>query len=495
MSVVYPHLHFVILCNEPSETLWPLTRGSSPRDLLVLSGDDSSLISRLVEAALPLCDTPIHVVCSSERLDVYRAHLLAPASDEQAGGTGDEQPDQGGFPTDRIDFITVPTHRGDTFALALVVSYLRRIDPEAMVIALRSGIHFTADEIWEGAVARLYQTASENEIALLGRHLVDADARTHGQLMRSGAALDAATDVYRCVSYHEDAGDAPGMRADDPRTYQFCGISAMRATFMLSELHEMRDDRNAGAGSALDGARIAEMAGFLASLGREYWSQPDAREVIANLPDLPIGKSLFEPSQHVAVVETSLDWTDITSLSSLAALAPSDAQGNTLFGHAMAPGSHDTTVFGGRRLVVACGLDDAVVVDTPDVTLVASAEQLADSETWFSDLEAKGLPELEHGPVSQRSWGTIETLHEEDAYSIVRLEVVPGRTTPFQTSSGISEQLTAVSGRGTLYLGDEMFRLAGRESHVAQPETSWAVEADEGGRPLVVIVIRMKERQ
>jgi mannose-1-phosphate guanylyltransferase/mannose-6-phosphate isomerase len=484
----FPHLHAVILCDDSQESLWPLTRRDTPRDLLTLSGEDGSLVTRLVDACLPLSDGQVHIVCSSDMLPIYRTHLLAP----NAGIEGDLPTTEGRFDAEKLDFIAIPPHQGDTFAIALIAAYLRRQDPDAVLLVARSGVHFPADELWESAVSRAYEAAEHEYLALIGVQAAGAPASSSRQTMRTGAELVGLPGVFRCVEYSEKGTSA--SRLSDPRTLQYCGIAVMRANVLISELHATQERRTQRDGRVateeIDGARIAEMAGFLASLGREYWSQPDAREVIANLPDLPIGISLFEPSEHTVVVATELDWSDVSTLSALARLITTHEEDSGAIGHTESIACTNTTVYGGRRLVVACGLQDVVVVDTPDVTLVADASSIADPSSYLDRLEELDMPELQHGAVEHRAWGTLETLsHEEDA-SVVRLTVTPGHAIPERETSD-NLQLTVTSGRGTLRVNGTSHRLYPQASHAIGQHARWSLEA-RTDEPLACVVVRMK---
>ena len=103
------------------------------------------------------------------------------------------------------------------------------------------------------------------------------------------------------------------------------------------------------------------------------------------LPDVSIDYALLEPASlagEVKVVPADVGWSDLGSWtalrSELARRSPSEANVVSV-GKAQTLDSHDVLVHSsGGRLVVTVGLSDTIVVDTPDVVLVCSADRAQD---------------------------------------------------------------------------------------------------------------------
>ena len=65
-----------------------------------------------------------------------------------------------------------------------------------------------------------------------------------------------------------------------------------------------------------------------------------------------------------------IGWTDVGSWGSLFELLPADQDGNISTGPCLAIDTHNTLVFGDKRLVATIGVQDMVIVDTEDALLV-----------------------------------------------------------------------------------------------------------------------------
>jgi mannose-1-phosphate guanylyltransferase len=79
---------------------------------------------------------------------------------------------------------------------------------------------------------------------------------------------------------------------------------------------------------------------------------------------------------EVAVVRGAFDWNDIGSWQAVSELAPLDAQGNHGQGERVAIATTGTYVYAGERLVATVGVDNLVIVETPDAVLVAHRDHL-----------------------------------------------------------------------------------------------------------------------
>jgi mannose-1-phosphate guanylyltransferase len=106
------------------------------------------------------------------------------------------------------------------------------------------------------------------------------------------------------------------------------------------------------------------------------WAKPDfaatlAREFAAIRP-ISIDYAVMEHAPDVAVVEAPFAWNDVGSWRALATLAGEDAAGNTIQGRHLGIDTRGSIVrTTDDHLVATLGVEDLIVVHTPDATLVA----------------------------------------------------------------------------------------------------------------------------
>ncbi|MDH5776220.1 MAG: cupin domain-containing protein, partial [Nitrospirota bacterium] len=122
-------------------------------------------------------------------------------------------------------------------------------------------------------------------------------------------------------------------------------------------------------------------------------------------------------------------------------------------------GSRQSVLFADRRLVATIGLDNMVVVDTPDATLVCPKDRAQDVKAIVSLLKQQRAPEhLEHRTV-QRPWGAYTVLEEGSRYKVKRIEVVPGKRLSLQLHHQRSEHWVVITGTARVTRGEEVYDL------------------------------------
>ena len=108
-----------------------------------------------------------------------------------------------------------------------------------------------------------------------------------------------------------------------------------------------------------------------------------------------IDYAVLESTSSAAVVPTDPGWSDVGSWASLWALSDKDADGNATVGNVELIDVEGSYVRGGERLVAVVGLDDVVIVDTPDALLVTTRDRAQDVKAIVDRLQANDRPELD----------------------------------------------------------------------------------------------------
>jgi mannose-1-phosphate guanylyltransferase len=103
------------------------------------------------------------------------------------------------------------------------------------------------------------------------------------------------------------------------------------------------------------------------------------RDILEPIPAITIDVGIAEPAAaegRMAVVPLAAGWSDIGSWSSLLE-ALSAQEGKTLVasGEHLDRDSQRVLVHGGDRLIVTVGLEDVIIVDTPDALLVCARDR------------------------------------------------------------------------------------------------------------------------
>ncbi|TCJ22439.1 mannose-1-phosphate guanylyltransferase [Nocardioides jejuensis] len=355
------HFWAVIPAGGAGTRLWPLSRAGAPKFLHDLTGSGRSLLQATVDRLGPLADDRILVVTGAAHLpavarqlpDVTDAHLLAE-----------------------------PTPRDSMAAIGLAAALLEREDPDAVMGSFAAD-HVIPDGAAFGACVRDAIAAAEaGWLVTLG--IEPTYAATGFGYIHVGEAMEDVP-AFHVKEFVEKPSAPVATQYVDSGDYRWnAGMFVVRPTVLLDLLAENDP------GFAADLRAIA--AGGEEAMAR-LWP---------TLPKIALDHAVAEPAAaagRIAVVPGAFDWEDIGDFASLGDLLDPDASSGalTVLGDESlvhARSSSGLVIPGGGRFVAVLGLDDIVVVDTPDAVLVASRDHAQDVKAVVSALKDAGRTDL-----------------------------------------------------------------------------------------------------
>jgi mannose-1-phosphate guanylyltransferase/mannose-6-phosphate isomerase len=180
--------------------------------------------------------------------------------------------------------------------------------------------------------------------------------------------------------------------------------------------------------------------------------------------DISIDYAVMEHASNVLVLPSRFAWSDIGSWKAVAEQFEADPDGNTAQGEAMFVNTLNTHVQSEDRLVAAVGVENLLVIDTPDALLVASKEASQQVKDIVSRLKAGGHEAARLHRTVARPWGTYTVLQEGPRFKIKRIEVRPGQSLSLQMHHHRSEHWIVVSGTAQVTCDDRTFLVSANAS-------------------------------
>ena len=166
----------------------------------------------------------------------------------------------------------------------------------------------------------------------------------------------------------------------------------------------------------------------------------------------------------VAVVAAAFDWSDIGSWNALRELVDADAQQNRVQGDAIFIDSRNTFVQSQGRLVATVGVDNLIVVETPDAILVAHADCAQQVGQVAKRLKLENHQAYRLHRTVSRPWGTYTVLEEGPRFKIKRIVVKPGAALSLQMHHHRSEHWIVVQGMARVVNGERSLLVNSNES-------------------------------
>lgn len=215
-------------------------------------------------------------------------------------------------------------------------------------------------------------------------------------------------------------------------------------------------------------------------------------DTFAAIPENSIDYALMEKSDKVAVVAGSFCWSDIGSWSAICDLSPADDAGNRVTGEAVLIDVSNTYIQSEGRMVAAIGLNNLLIVDTPDALLIADRDHTQDVKKVVQQLKLINHDSHRLHRTVARPWGTYTVLEEGKNFKIKRIVVKPGASLSLQMHYHRSEHWVVVSGTASIINDDKAILVRTNESTYIQIGHKHRLE-NPGLTDLVMIEVQSGE--
>lgn len=187
-------------------------------------------------------------------------------------------------------------------------------------------------------------------------------------------------------------------------------------------------------------------------------------ESFAAIPENSIDYAVMEKSDVVMVVPGRFGWSDIGSWNAISDLTIPDDAGNRVVGEAVLVDVGNSFIQSEGRMVAAIGLDNLLIIDTPDALLVADRARAQDVKKVVQQLKLMNHDSHKLHRTVARPWGTYTVLEEGKNFKIKRIVVKPGAALSLQMHYHRSEHWVVVSGTASIVNNDKNMLVRTNES-------------------------------
>lgn len=183
-----------------------------------------------------------------------------------------------------------------------------------------------------------------------------------------------------------------------------------------------------------------------------------------NCPNISIDFALMEKSKKVAVIPADFQWSDIGSWLSFSELMKPDLNGNSSSGESLIINSKNTFIQSSHRFIAAVGLNNLIIVDTPDALLVIDKSHTQDVKLITSKLKQNQQEVLYSHQTIKRPWGSFTTLQKGPSFKIKCIEVDPLKSLSLQSHNHRNEHWVVIEGEAEVINQNKTYRIKTNES-------------------------------
>ncbi|MEV7999040.1 mannose-1-phosphate guanylyltransferase [Pseudarthrobacter oxydans] len=344
--------------------LWPLSRAAAPKFLHDLTGSGSTLLRATYDRLQPLAGRRVLVVTGKAHRDAV-CRQLPEVQDS--------------------DLVLESEPKDSAAAIGLAAAILHERDPDTIMGSFAADQVISPDNLFQQAVREAIHTAAAGKIVTIG--IKPTHPSTGFGYIRSGQELhiEGAPSALDVVEFVEKPDEEVAQQYVDSGNYVWnAGMFVAPVALLLKHLEANQPELFRG---------LQEIA--------QAWDTPARDEVTARvwptLPKIAIDYAVAEPAAEagdVAVVPGSFRWDDVGDFASVGRLnSAKEVDDVTVLGEGarvFTENSSGVVVTDTKRVIALIGIQDVVIVDTPDALLVTTMANSQRVKAAVDALKASG---------------------------------------------------------------------------------------------------------
>ncbi|WP_314216665.1 mannose-1-phosphate guanylyltransferase [Pseudarthrobacter equi] len=344
--------------------LWPLSRAAAPKFLHDLTGSGSTLLRATYDRLQPLAGDRMLVVTGKAHRDAV-CRQLPEVQD--------------------ADLVLESEPKDSGAAIGLAAAILHERDPDTIMGSFAADQVISPDQLFQEAVREAIYTAAAGKIVTIG--IKPTHPSTGFGYIRSGQTLrvEGAPSAQDVVEFVEKPDETVAQQYVDSGNYVWnAGMFVAPVALLLKHLE----------------ANQPELFQGLQEIARA-WDTPQRDEVTARvwpaLPKIAIDYAVAEPAAEagdVAVVPGTFRWDDVGDFASVGRLnSAKEVDDVTVLGEGarvFTENSSGVVVTDTKRVIALIGIEDVVIVDTPDALLVTTMANSQRVKAAVDALKASG---------------------------------------------------------------------------------------------------------
>jgi mannose-1-phosphate guanylyltransferase/mannose-6-phosphate isomerase len=431
----------VILCGGSGTRLWPLSRTGFPKQFLCLTGKESLFQqSALRLANLGTADIEV----SSPLIVTGEDHRYLAA----------EQLREIGVQLGCALLEPVGRNTAPALTLAALAAMEGGADP-VLVVTPADQMVFNA-AAFTAAVQRAVVEAANGSIVILG---VTPDKPETGYgYIQVAKSLKGKAEAIQFVQRFVEKPDADTAQTylNEGDYYWNAGLFVLKASVWLKALGQFRPD-----------IMQATQAAWNKRSADNQFVRPGKAE-FAVIPSESVDYAAMEqcPGSSFPIKMVPLDagWNDLGTWDAVWNVLSKDETGNAHLGDVLSTDSRNTLVHATSRLVSLVGVENLIVVETPDAVLVADKTRTQDVKHIVSQLQKTKREEHTLHRKVHRPWGWYDSIDEGGRFKVKRIQVKPKASLSLQKHHHRAEHWIVVTGTAEITNGDKILTLTENQS-------------------------------
>ena len=432
----------VILSGGSGTRLWPLSREKHPKQLLALIGEETMLQATATRVrdfggSIGVAQRMI-VVCNEE----YR---FITAEQLRVAGFND------------CTLLLEPAGRNTAPALTLAAFSAVTSDSDAVLLVMPADHVINDKPGFHQAIQNGLQQALDGAMVTFG--IVPDRPETGYGYIQTGDQM-ADTQVRELQAFVEKPVlEVARQYLEGGRHLWNSGIFMMRASTWLKAIQHFNPAMYDACQASMHKASLD--CDFVRVDKEAFLSCPADSIDYAVMEKLGSDKSLNIPGY---VVPFDAGWSDVGAWDAVWQVSDKDSNGNTVHGDVLLEDSRNCLVISDSRLVACLGLEDVIIVETPDAVLVTNKANTQNIKRVVTRLKEENYTQTDNHRKVYRPWGHYDSVDSGEHFQVKRIVVKPGGRLSMQMHNHRAEHWIVVSGTALVTRGEDVMTLVANQS-------------------------------
>lgn len=336
-------IYTLIMAGGSGTRFWPRSRVAKPKQYLNLFGDESLLQSTIKRFETFTDDRNIYVVSSKTQ---------APVLEEQTPMLPKE------------NLIYEPVGKNTLPCIGLAAMFAERENPDGIMVVSPSDHLIKDKELFRDSVLAAAKIAREKDgIVTIG--ITPTYPATGYGYVKTGENFTGSEKVrqFKVERFVEKPNEETAKKyLQQGGFYWNSGLFIFKISVFLDAVKQFAPDL------------YADLRKIQADLGNPSFEQT-LDTIYRAVESISVDYGIMEHAKNIYLVEGNFDWNDLGSWESVYLNDKKDENGNAGSGEAIFLDTHNSYVYSGSGLVAVVGLDDVVVVQDGNTTLVCKRDK------------------------------------------------------------------------------------------------------------------------
>lgn len=348
----------VIMAGGGGTRFWPLSRKQSPKQLLNLSGNDI-MVNEAIDRLARVTDyKDIFIVTNSEQ---------KPTMINLVGGR-----------VDNNHILAEPVARNTSACIGYAaIEIIKKYGDGIMVITPSDAYIKDTDKFAEVLKIAIKEADNSDKLITVGI-TPTFPATGYGYIQYA----DVPSEVKPVLKFIEKPNEETAKKYLDSGNFAWnSGMFVWKASVILEKFKKL----------------LPEIYSSLENIAESFGKADEAQQmqkIYPLMPSISVDYGIMEKSDDIMVVPGEFGWNDVGSWDMFNVLHKEDSDGNIKIGDILTIDSTNTTVYSSSKLVAVVGVDNLIVVETPDAIMVSTKDKAQDVKKIVDELKAKGREEL-----------------------------------------------------------------------------------------------------